>query len=480
MSKEEEAANLKKLEAEAEKTLAEAAKLRAEAEGAKPDPEKALADAEKTRAETAKALADARSAAAKAEADERAEQEARSASARQEREATAQKATQEANRDAAAARREQLAALVPDFGAVKDGTLSVEGEAPFAPALVQRAIGSAAAKVVADIVKAGISGDAKVLVTSEADLATSDAAYFEVIDGLVQLQGTATKLLDELSGKARTRTTGTPLDLVAVLAGALPGLLSLFAAKRSVKTAEAAVSDLAAGAATAGALKRERPGWTIVHDDVRLLKRGDVGAKLDALNGSRQELTGYKLQLEDAKTRKATQLVDKRAEEAKAKAHLEKAAEAEKEQAAKDLARISDEAEQMDLAVAAYALRIGLIDSVCAAIDTFTSELLKVPPGDTRSPLARAMLRQGLHGNPRQFDHVLLVKGAGGSTTQTVDDKPLFFKDQLSVLATVAITYVFLEAENSGILAAGSQAASVTMYGKLGEKFETSVENRVP
>jgi hypothetical protein len=451
--------------------------------------DKAVADAAKAQADADKAAADVRSARAKADKDERDAAWSDTAQAKKQREAESRKATAEAEKSTAAADRDRVAALIPDFSKVERGSLELKGDQPlFASPLANRALDEGAETLVTEALEVLPQGGKwRVLVTSDAELATSHAAYIDVVTGLDQLFETAEDLIDKIS-RADTLEFLPVVPAIAALAGAVPGLLSLFSAHRTVTTAPVTVGDLAAAAATAGALKRAEPGGTVVHDDFRVLETSRVHQKLAALSKKREELVGHRIALESEKTAKSTELEAAHANIKEITAQLQAApADAQPALRAK-LKETQDEAASLEQAISAATVKLGLIESVQSAIDAFVASLTAVPEGGKRSPLAQAAMREHLHDvadstkptdkDPGAFTHVLLVKGNGGSAVQTVEDRPLWWKDKFAVIATASITYMLLETAGSSILAAGNLGGSATGFGSIGDQFELEVRPR--
>lgn len=378
--------------------------------------------------------------------------------ARQPHEAEMRKATPDADKAATAARRDQLAGLIPDFSKVQRGSLEIEGQQPlFGTALAHRALEAAAAPAVQRAAST-LPDSARVVVTSEADLATSDATYHAVDMGLEQLTAAARQLLEET---ARERLVGTPI--VGAIAAAVPGLLSLFSARRTVTKAQVTVDDLAAAAAAAGALRKANPHIAVVHDDFRLLPTGGIRDELATLSGLREQLAGDKLVRDQERVRITTDL-------ATARKMLENpSGDVDKQK----LELAQKQADGYEQALSGLAVRSGLVDSVCEAIDVFVASLNVVPEGDRRSPLTLALMRQQLHKSEDGpgFTHVLLVKAEGGSAEQTVDDRPLWFKDKFSVVVAASVTYMLMETAGSSIVAAGTASALAAAYGSIGSRF---------
>jgi hypothetical protein len=136
-------------------------------------------------------------------------------------------------------------------------------------------------------------------------------------------------------------------------------------------------------------------------------------------------------------------------------------------------------------------VKLSLAESLQTSVDAFITALTTIPEGAKRSPLEIAAWREGLRdvrfsedaSDPAPstqqpdpgFTHVLLVKGNTGSVQQTLDDKPLWFKDRYSVVATASITYMLIQTDDGQMLAAGIESGSATGTGKIGNDFELSV-----
>jgi hypothetical protein len=260
--------------------------------------------------------------------------------------------------------------------------------------------------------------------------------------------------------------------------------LSLFSAHRTVATASLTSDDVAAAAAAAGALRSTVPDAVLVHDDVRLLSKGAVHQKLAELGGKRQQLSGRNIALEDEKARTAAEL-------SAARGRIEDLKTALTTATGDAAARLSKQLEDERMEVASQEerlskaeVRLGLIDSVSEAIDTFVASLTAVPEGANRSPLGLAAMRERLHAGGAvsggqghaPFTHVLLVKAGIGSAQQTVDDKPLWFKDRFSAIATATITYMLLDTASNALVAAGNPSGSTAANGRIGGEFEVRVK----
>jgi hypothetical protein len=400
------------------------------------DKRKAEAEARKAEAEATQAEADAKKA-------QRENKQAESPAAKADADAQHRKSEAEASRDAAKASRDEIATLIPDFTAIKESTLEVKGDQPlYGIALAQRALASAAA-VVAKGVKAKLTGqqEVRLLITADEHLVLSDTAYVDVVTGLDQLAQAAKELLDALAAEEGEQIA--PLAAVGMIASALPGLVSVFAAKRTLLSKELTLSDLAAAAATVGAL-RSQDGVQIVHDDVRLAPlQGKVHTAFATFRDQRDQLTGKKLEL---KAQKAS-APSGTPEEERRLAELE--------------------------------TRLGLVDAIAQAMDALLASLTSIPHGATRSRLMDAVLREQLHeGATDRFTHILLVKSQGGSLHEAVDNRPLWFDDRFTVMAAVSVIYLLVATADSQALTGGTVAGTATGHGTIGKSL--TFTNDVP
>jgi hypothetical protein len=439
----------------------------------------AQANAVKAEGEAAKARADA----IKAEADAaKAERELPGAA---ELAAKARKAIAEADRDAADARTKHLSALIPDLSSLKDSsTVEVkEGGAFLAPFLTYGGL-----EHVAQTICNGVYGRLKtpvprVLVTTDPNLTNADALYHDVMDGLVRLRQSAVKLLASLEQKG-VRPAFEPTTALAAIAGAVPGILALFSAKRTVTTGAAAAPDsLAAAAAVISALHNQKSHDSIVLvlDEFRLVPDSGVHAAARALADERDRLVGKKV---------ASGIEQDAAEVALAKADREEKALA-KEAAPKD-----PKAHGIALETARQAIdrhqqiidrttrEIGMIEALLTGIDSFTTAIGTVPAGARRSPLTTAALHEQLRGRPADatlegtpakpgepaFTHVLLIKAQPGGSQHILDNRPLWFQDKFSTLVEISVTYVLITTATSEVTASGTATRVARAYGEMGKQ----------
>jgi hypothetical protein len=454
--------------------------------------------ARKHAAEVAKLEADARKAAADAETAEANAAKARTESVNaeqaqvplQQREATARKAIAEANKDAAAARTAQLSAFIPDLSTVKASTLETkEGGALLGSFLTFGALERVATEIASRIVSAPMT-DGRLFITSESDIASSDAAYHEVSTGLKQLADASQRLLNDLqSPTVMTQSASAAGAAISALAGAVPSLLSLFSAQRTLTTGATTVGDVAAAAAVAGALR----GLTgaariaVVFENLRLMPASAVMNASRDVSEQRQKLLVRKLQLEDDKGRSTEQV----AAERRRVASLEKAISDAGKNPPDGLGLQREEAlktiEGIERKMVDMTLRLGLIDGLITSIDAFLAAIAKVPEGARRSPLAAAALHE--HLRPAEIPsgtaaavsttstHVLLIKAQPGQSQQLLNDKPFWFDDKFSTIVDVSVTYVLIATKDSIVLSAGTVTKTARAYGTVGEMPELILDD---
>jgi hypothetical protein len=434
---------------------------------------KAEADAKRAEAEARKAEEEARKAKLDADAAEKTPGE---------KEAAARRAIAVDDGEAAAARRKELAALVPDLTDVTQSTVEAkEGSGIGANPITFGALGVIGESVAEAFGSAKVHWEgAAVLVTSDADLATSDARYREVSNGLDQLACAAGRLL-ETEPPETEALLALPVDLVATIAAAVPSVLSMFSAQRTLTTGAVNATDLAAAAGVAGALVKKYPELPVVHDTFRLVEDGPVYAALELVTERRQQLVAHKIELTDRKNRAADAVE-------KAVTALEKAEKALADAGSNASGELKDAAVAARAALAAEqqraesnAVRLSLTDSLVQSIDTFTAAISTTPAGASRSLLATAALYEQLHRradddhNPA-FGHVLLVKAQGGQSQQMLENRPLMMGDRYSTVVDLSVTYILISTSASRIVAAGTTTAAGTAWGKVGELPETHVQ----
>jgi hypothetical protein len=377
-------------------------------------------------------------------------------------EAEARSAATKADREAADARAAQLAGLVPDLSKVERNSLEVkDGPAMLSSALTYRALQIAAASVQKALAAHGVQ---RVLVTSEPDLASADAGYRDITSGLDALDAAAVTLLPVTQEQQPEKPGGDEVaiavaaQVAATVVAAIPAVLSLFSTQRTVRTAPVTVTDLAAATAVAGAI-RSATATVVVHDDFRLAHGNVVYAKATAVDGRRQQLVAQKITLADQKSVDAALLTI-------AQADLKHATETTPDDQGK-ITAARDEVKRLTVAVHHSSVRIGQIESLVTAIDTFTTAVRTVPAGAARSALAAAALHEQLRGD-NKFGHVLLIKAEAGQAQQVTENRMLR-DDRFSTFVDANLMYMLIETEGSSVVAAGTVSGTATARGKIGE-----------
>jgi hypothetical protein len=328
-------------------------------------------------------------------------------------------------RDASVAQPTQFAQLVPDLSKVDTGTLTVSGDQAIGgSALALRALAKVAAEVADNILAAAKGPDCTILVTSELDLATSDALFLEVRDGLSELEAAAEALLAQEPAAAESPFEVLPvIGAAAALSAAIPSALSLLAARRSITTYAINPDDTSAAIAVCGALAGK--GVTVLHDQFRVLTEGEIHGRLDRVQANKQALIRRQI----------------------------------------ELSKVNDEDPDRKL-------RIELIANLITAIESYLTAISSASSAGGRSALTNAILREVLHdaGSARRF--AVLVKGYGGSSAQLVNDRPFWFKDVFCIVTSMGITFLLVDAANGQIAAGGSRSGTVSVTGKIGGNLE--------
>jgi hypothetical protein len=372
------------------------------------------------------AAANATAAEVAAAAAQRVEAEAQSSESEDARKATLAQTAAEADKAAAAAQAGQLTALIPDLTKVDRGELQVTGDQPlFANAIAYAALEDAAAELVRRVAKEMPTDQAKrvrVLLTSDTSLVSSDATYLQLSKGLEDLNEAAASLLAIVDPAKQDNPPQAqveafaPAAAAAAVASAVPAVLSLFSAHRTVTSAAVDPGSLAACASVAGQLRHAHEAWGVSYDAIRLLPaEGPLLHGMETLTAHRENLIAVKLGGQ-ADTAHSTQ-----------------------------------------------------IDAAVAAIDTFVGAATAVPTGSTSSPLMTAMLREQLHGDDTTgFTHVLVATGNAGAAQGVTQDGVLWGKSKFATVSVVSLTYFLLGVTSPDLLAAGTVVGTATGSGSIG------------
>jgi len=438
--------------------------------------------AREAKAKADKAEAEARSAQIAADKAQHELDQLGGEEARLSREAARRKAQADADKAAADARSAQVSALVPDLGEVERGETKVSGDRPlYSSVLAHRALDGAVQEIVEEVVRHVVEGE-PVLITDDADLASSDAAYGEVSDGLERLIEAADEALP-----APARAENAPEEKVAMasiglasiagavtqaVAGVVPPVLSLLAARRTVASHAVTVDGTATKAAVAGALaERSRPARL---DDFRLVPRGRLVEREQVVRERRGQLVGRKAGLEQDRVHhdllrsseqgridQLTKLIDASTDPGgEAVARWDQA----REQARANRDRAAAAAKDASVAVAG-------VDAVLSSIDAFLAAIHAVAAGESRSAMVRASLREQLRdpeGDLPEITRVLFLGTVAGSADQLFADRPLWADDKFHAIGSVSVSYWLLDVTTGNIVAAGVAKGSAELRGKLG------------
>ena len=330
----------------------------------------------------------------------------------------------------------QFTAAVPDLGKVSTGSATVDASSQlFGSALALQALARASSDAAADIAAKIADKSKPVLVTTEIDLASTDAMYVQVEDGLTQLLRAARELAVPAGRQpAPGEGTGGKESLVAagvgLAAAALPAVLSLFSANRNISGAAVNADDTQAVIGVAAAMAQLEPPLKVLVDDFRVIeRRGAISRLLDDVNAQRLAL-------------------------ARRKAELTNSASPEDGSS------------------------LALVSQVAAAIDAFLTMIMGIPSGASRSAYTSAILRERLHDG--SIPRVVLVKGTGGATAQVVSHRPLAFRDKFTTIASAGLAWLMVDTADGTVVAGGSKASTLEITGTIGKNIEPKKPTIIP
>jgi hypothetical protein len=253
---------------------------------------------------------------------------------------------------------------------------------------------------------------AKILVTSDADLVSSGIAYVEADAAIEALTERSAVLLEPpvAAPDGGARSEALSVATATAFANAIPAILGLLSTKRTVQATDVPANDLAAATAVV-AILAER-GANVVHDTFRIVPLTGRIDRLSQLMNKRTKLLKKKLELPP-------------------KSPLRKEMEA----------------------------AIGEIDALDAA-------LRLVPDGATGSMLRSALIGEVLQAD---YKHLLLVKSQGGYSRMILDEMSnLVSNDMIHILSEVAITFMLIDAVSSVVKSSGTVTGNAQARGKLG------------
>jgi hypothetical protein len=454
--------------AEAEARQAEAAARKAELAALKAEKEQA-----EWESELARQSRDAEHRKSIAEAEDKAREAGQTLSdelTEQKLEAEAKKAIAEADKAVFDAEHAQVSTLIPDFSKIETGETTVKGETPaFASQLGRMALEQAAKKVVGQL---EISEDDRVLITTDPDLASTDVVHLEVVTGLDALTKAANDLLPLAEPDQARAFALAASPILAAIASAAPGLLSLFSANRTLSSFTMTADSKAAVAAVAAGLI---PTTKVQIDDFRVVQGGQVGDKERALREARSMLVERKLELEQEKAQANKTMktaLQEIAELKKRLAGLEQDC-SEAESLRNDIGELQKAVDSSKESAADASVAVSLVSELITGIDTYLGSLHTIPAGGKRSPFATAVLRQQLHSDDdaKRFSKVLFIEASAGSVDQLLNDRPLWFKDKLHSIGSISITYWMIDTATSNIVNSGVASGMAQIRGKIGDRL---------
>jgi hypothetical protein len=321
--------------------------------------------------------------------------------------------------------------LIPDLTKVQAGSLTAGTTAPlFADATAYAALDAVSRSIVAEVI-ATLKGEdsVRLLVTGDIQLANSESVARQVRTQLDALETSVDALvakLDEAHPAAPAQPAGesvrallplAAVPLATAIATAVPSILSLFTAQRTVSSAIVAPDDVAVAASLVGQfmLSPDAKEWTLVYDAIRLL------------------LTSTPLQ---------TAIADLGMQRANLVAHSQMSG--------------------LDKATAAA------ITAAITGIDAFQTAVSAIPSGATSSLLMTAYLREQLDSSaPDAFTHVLVASSRSGAADGSTDHH-LLGRDHFSTVGSMTVSYFLLEVTHRNLLKADTVTRTMSGSGKVG------------
>ena len=387
------------------------------------------------------------------------------------------KAVAEANQAVVKSKLSPVTALTEELSKIEGGKLTTEGDVPiYSNLLAQRAL-KAAAKQATGILPFG--ADSRVLVTTDIDLVSSDASYLQVMSQMDALNSACGVYIDDIEAGAEELTVDS-LTAGTAAAAILPAIVSLLTSNRSLRTFEGAIDDHNAAVAVMENLLVEPPDKNAVYvlDEFRPVPDTEVNTAFNELKSNRARLAELRVtklaeRVNAEQARLAAEEEVKATNEAIRKAI---AAEQPTDRLEETLREHKDNHAGAVTAERSLVVLIGHLDTLISSIDEYLTFVVSAPEGRKRSPLAEASIRAQLHDDGENaFSHVLLVRGAGGSSSMLVDDKPLLFRDRYSVVASASVSIVAIESATGHGVRSWLGTGSAHVRGKIGSSLSAEV-----
>lgn len=427
------------------------------------DARKAEAEAQRAEVAAAQAAAEAR--------------EWSSLGAKQARDADRAKSVAEARGAAIDSQQKVIDSLVPNLAGASRGSTTTSGTTLFTTLLTERGVRRAAKALVADVYDELVSGAPLLLITEE-DLASSDAAHLSVVTGFLRALSQIDRVIGgEATGEGNLASVA-PVGGAAV-AAALPPVLSLLSADRSLSGGDASIDSALTVATVARELHNH--GIEVILDRFRLLD-GDaeilaqeklVLERRDALN-DRRILESIKRDEADRRCTDAQAMIDELTRTLASKdLEMERKPGLQEELAGAMRNRDTHLKESLTSA-ALVEHAIGLLERV----DAFLAAIRTTSDGSSQSPLVAALLRELVHPTAPRPDPavpmVMFVRATSGSVSQLVEDRPFLFKDRFEAIAGVTIAYWLVSVASGQLVLSGAHTGTARITGTVGKSFTIS------
>ena len=75
---------------------------------------------------------------------------------------------------------------------------------------------------------------------------------------------------------------------------------------------------------------------------------------------------------------------------------------------------------------------------------------------------------------------MVLVKGVGGSTAQVVNDRPLWFKDKFTTIASAGLSWLMVDPATGKVIAGGTKVSTLEITGTIGDTIKVKRTAALP
>jgi hypothetical protein len=337
--------------------------------------------------------------------------------------------------------------LIPDLTKVQAGSLTAGTTAPlFADATAYAALHAVTSTIVTEVM-AELKGTdpVRLLITGDLQLATSESLARQVRFQLDQVMDSVNALVAKLDEANPAPPAPAPdaeesvrrarmlaaVPVATAIATAIPGILSLFTAQRTVSSAAVTTDDVAVAASLVErfTLDRDADTWTLAYDSVRLLPlapKSPLQNTIEQLGAQRAKLV------------------------------------------------VHSQTPNLDKATA------DAISVAITGIDAFQTAVSTIPSGVTSSALMTAYLREQLDPKtPEAFTHVLVASTRSGAANGSMDHH-LLGTDRFSTVGSMTVSYFLLEVEGRNLLKADTVTRTMSGSGKIGEHLTFRLADQDP